>query len=346
MPVFDLLCLANSNKLRGSCIAGLRMDGGGWIRPVARTTHGELYPAHYCLQDGSCPRLFDVIRISFERARPAPHQPEIWLIADEPWQLLRRAGREEVASLLEANLATGPALLGDYSHKISFDRFASEPAAASLALIQPANLSWVISQTPENAHKPRAKFQLGGTSYLLPVTDPVWLDAFRALPLGKHPLEACGIDPAMKTLLTISLGEPFEDGWCYKLVTAIVPVEPGLAPEPEPPMDRAEAAWIIDALANGRDPYTGDPLPAEGPLSNPDTTKALRAASAALQRRLPRERVRELPEKAGEAWDPQEEEMLVREFDAGQSMKSIALTHGRTRGAIKARLIRLGRIQA
>jgi len=67
---FNILCLANSNKMRGTCIAGLRVDGGGWIRPVARTTHGELYPVHYILDHGSCPQLFDLLRIHLTDPSP------------------------------------------------------------------------------------------------------------------------------------------------------------------------------------------------------------------------------------------------------------------------------------
>ncbi len=93
------------------------------------------------------------------------------------------------------------------------------------------------------------------------------------------------------------MGEPFDDGYCYKLVCAIIPVAPGILAGPEVPMASEEAAWIIDALANGVDPYSGEPLPLDGPLSNPDTIKALRAASAAL--RVPRE----LPDNAGKSWD-------------------------------------------
>jgi hypothetical protein len=339
----DILCLANSYKHRGACVAGLRVDGGGWIRPVARTAHGELYPVHYILDDGSCPQLFDLIRISFDGPKPLPHQPENWLIADEPWQLASRGLRKEFAPLLEAQLHSRPTLLGDSSSRISFDRFAAEPAMSSLALIQPVKLSWVIDRTRENAHKARALFELGGTRYSLPVTDPVWIDTFRALPLGAHPVESCAADPASTILLTISLGEPWEDGYCYKLATAIVPVPQGLLTAPEEPMAPTEAAWIIGALANGIDPYTGEPVPGGGPLTNPDTIKALRAASAALEGPIEK-KPRDLPQHAGKAWDRDEEEQLAHRFEAGEPMAAIARAHGRTAGAIKSRLIRLGKI--
>lgn len=342
MPVFEILCLANSNKMRGSCIAGLRLDGGGWIRPVARTPHGELYPAHYILQDGSCPQLFDRIRISFLERSPSAHQPENWEIADQPWQLISRGLTAESAALLKSHLVNGPALFGDYSHKILSDRFETEPAEASLCLIRPGNLRWTIEHLPYNSHKASARFRLAGTSYRLSVTDPAWLDAFRALPPGDYPVTACGIAAELTVLLTVSLSEPWEDGYCYKLVAGILPLEPNPATEPlAQPMDPREAACVIQALLGGVDPYTGVPISADSPLANPDTVKALRVAVAALEGvKMPRE----LPSQAGKSWDAAEEEILVREFEAGETVAAIARSHGRTPGGIKARLILLGKI--
>jgi hypothetical protein len=34
MAQVDLICLANSRKLGGRCVAGLRLDGSGWVRRV------------------------------------------------------------------------------------------------------------------------------------------------------------------------------------------------------------------------------------------------------------------------------------------------------------------------
>jgi hypothetical protein len=214
-------------------------------------------------------------------------------------------------------------LLGDNSNKTEFVNFTERPAAASLALIQPSDLRWRIYRTPENSRKPRALFQLRGTSYSLPVTDPAYIDTFRSLSEGTHPVEALGIDPAMRILLTVSLSEPFE-GYCYKLVCAIVPVAPGLLAELETSMANEEAAWIIDALARGADPYSREPLPCYGPLANPDTIKALRAASAALRASIAHKIQPQVPDSDRRSWD---------------------FLHGRTIGAIKARLIRLGKIE-
>jgi hypothetical protein len=348
MPIFDILCLATSNKMRGSCIAGLRLDGGGWIRPVASTPHGELYPAHYLMQDGSVPQLFDSIRISFLELRASAHQPENWLIADQPWQLVSRGLSAESTALLESHVIEGPALFESFSHKISADRFETETAKSSLCLVRPQNLRWRIEQHPYNAHKALAQFSLAGTSYLLSVTDPSWLDAFRQMPPGEYPAAAYGVE---EVLLTVSLGDPWEDGCCYKLVAGILLLEPDPLREPperldppDQPMDSSEAARIIQALAGGTDPYTNEPLPCQSPLCNPDTVKALRVAVVALNSGPPRKRPRELPAQAGKAWDTAEEEILVCEFEGGETVAAIARAHGRTRGAITARLVRLGKI--
>ena len=286
MTCFDILCLANSNKMRGACFAGLRLDGGGWIRPVAATEFGELHREHITLDDGSSPRVLDIVRITFEGPAPEPHQPENWRLAAKPWRLVHRGLLPEATAVLQSFVWNGPALLGDRARRIPFERFTEMQARRSLALVSPSALHWSIERTEFNAHKPRAVLELSGARYNLPVTDPAWVDAFRALPNGMHPLTACGIEPTARVLLTVSMGEPFDDGYCYKLVSAIVPLAAEAVTDTEPPMPPSEAVWIIDALMRGVDPYSGDRLPPDGPLANPDTLKALRAASDSLRRRI------------------------------------------------------------
>jgi len=49
MPILRLVCLANSRKLGGRCVACLRLVGGGWVRPVSSFSDGTLCPAQYSL---------------------------------------------------------------------------------------------------------------------------------------------------------------------------------------------------------------------------------------------------------------------------------------------------------
>ncbi len=111
-------------------------------------------------------------------------------------------------------------------------------------------------------------------------------------------------------------------------------------------MSPLEAKKIIDALANGVDPETGEILPAQSTFNNPQVIRALFAALKALDSAAKRaERDRSLPSNAGRSWPETEDKELLAIFDAGTPVKEIAEKHGRTQGAIVSRLVRLGRIK-
>jgi hypothetical protein len=63
-----------------------------------------------------------------------------------------------------------------------------------------------------------------------------------------------------------------------------------------------------------------------------------------LQRAQEKERKRSLPPNAGKPWSKEEEQQLADEFDKGMPANKIAATHGRTRGSIAARLVRIGKV--
>ena len=220
----NLLCLANSYKYRGRCVAGIDLDTGDWIRPVADTAHGELRPEHYSLPGGQAPQMLDVIRIDLDRPQPLPEQPENWLISGTPWSR-RLMPPGDLGAVLSSHLDAGPNLFGDTAHRISRRNGKPGRLDASLALIEPEGLQWFMEHSPYNSKRPRAHFVLKDAFYDLPVTDPAWMPAFHKLDCGLHPASACGLWPDEKVLLTLSLAEEFEyDGYCYKLVAGIVAV--------------------------------------------------------------------------------------------------------------------------
>lgn len=111
-------------------------------------------------------------------------------------------------------------------------------------------------------------------------------------------------------------------------------------------MSPLEAKKVIDALANGIDPETGELLPAQSIFNSPQIIRALFVAVAALDKTAKRaERDSSLPSNAGRSWPESEDKELLASFDAGSPVKEIAAKHGRTQGAITARLVRLGRIK-
>jgi hypothetical protein len=108
-------------------------------------------------------------------------------------------------------------------------------------------------------------------------------------------------------------------------------------------MDHTEAHTIISALADGRDPTTGEKVE-NAVLQHGDVIRALHIAARALEKGKPR-RSAGMPAKHGQRWTEQEDDELLKKFDAGQSVKQLAEAHERRPAGIHARLVVHGRLQ-
>ena len=113
-------------------------------------------------------------------------------------------------------------------------------------------------------------------------------------------------------------------------------------------MEKQAALHIIQALAQGIDPHTGETFPADSPYQHPETVRALFQAAQALAEspvERPRRSSQGAPENAGKPWSDEEDQMLVAVFDTGKAISALAEQHRRSRVAIQARLVRLGKIE-
>jgi hypothetical protein len=114
-------------------------------------------------------------------------------------------------------------------------------------------------------------------------------------------------------------------------------------------MERDNAAKIIQILADGIDPATGEPFPASSPYQRADIVRALFVAVQALGNpaRGKTAAPQDKPgfENAGRPWSQEEDARLGRAFDAGKSIEILSEEHKRSRFAIEARLVKLGRIE-
>ena len=224
MPgMVEIICLANSRKMQGRCLAGLKTDGSGWIRLVGANGDGMLFPAEYRLQDGTEPKLLDILQIGCSGPKPELHQPENLRIDRMHWHLAARPAPEPVQSLLRSSLVKGPLLLGNFGSKRDYAGFGLTPAAASLVLIAPDDLLWHIKTGVRGNRQTKADFHLTHTPYSLSITDPVWTQRLAHLPLGIHPQDAAGVGPHEQVLFTVSLSEPLEwNNHCYKIVAGVI----------------------------------------------------------------------------------------------------------------------------
>ena len=112
-------------------------------------------------------------------------------------------------------------------------------------------------------------------------------------------------------------------------------------------MEGIEALRIVESLAHGVDPHTGEVFQTSSPYQNPQTIRALFLALSALEKQeAKRRRVRNLPVNAGKPWTDEEEKRLIRAYDAKKSLGNLAREHGRTEFAITSRLEKLGKIES
>jgi hypothetical protein len=112
-------------------------------------------------------------------------------------------------------------------------------------------------------------------------------------------------------------------------------------------MDAGQALSVVRSLANGIDPESGEVFPSESAYQRPQVVRALYEAATALERieRFER-RKSQLPQKTGEPWSEDEDRKLLAAFDAGRALQELAAAHERTMGAVRARLLKYGRINA
>jgi LmbE family N-acetylglucosaminyl deacetylase len=115
-------------------------------------------------------------------------------------------------------------------------------------------------------------------------------------------------------------------------------------------MEKQAALRIIQQLANGIDPHSGEVFRADSPYQHPDTVRALFIALRAVegdgqpaskQRAAGNENA---PQNAGKPWSGDEDKALASAFDAGKQIPELATQHQRSRFAIETRLAKLGKI--
>lgn len=336
MPEFEIICLANSRKRQGRCVAGIRMDGSGWIRPVAPSSEGTLFPMHYMLPDGSEAGLLDVVRVSCIKPRPQDHHPEDWLLAPNRWMLVARPAPSTAVALLQTQIVTGPAILGDTEERVPFNDFHLRPAENSLALVRPQSLCWIIKEKPGRVRQHRVAFSQNGCHYDMPLTDQNWEVRLKSLPPGTHHRKAVGMGQDEMALLTISLSEPFEKevgagSFCYKLVAAITIVPPDWREVLQSPHQKQSAYSQTRPM----------PIPLAASKQDGATKPSTEAAAAKPMPAYRVEEIRQEYERAYEPWSDREEQWLIQLFHAQRSEAQIATLLQRQVGAIRSRLSKL-----
>lgn len=210
-----LVCLANSQKFRGRCLAGviitmpttstyrIEQEGGipKWIRPVTNTESGEL-PEQLVKQI----RLLEIIEINVINYLPKGHQIENALFD------LESIKKVSTVNLTYQNLdqfinSQSESLFGNKTNLVSVADIIN--VSYSLLFIKVYDSNFYIN----NFEKIRVSFSYNGHHYDLPVTDK----AFN----GNFYVNNQFYKDKSHIYLTISLGVEFQASY-YKLVSGVI----------------------------------------------------------------------------------------------------------------------------
>ena len=222
LTVKRVVCLANSRKMAGRCVAGKEISerghAGSWIRPVSNRENESVSERERCYADGAEPELLDVIEVPLFNPKPKTYQQENWLLnPSRQWRKVGQAAWDDLAQLADpdARLWTN----GFNSRGGENDQVPEDIATAhntSLRLLRVADLTVTVSEPSRpSANYPilRGRFTHCDETYCFRVTDPVSESGSVDLRYGEYPVG--------ERYLTVSLGEPFE-GNAYKLIAAII----------------------------------------------------------------------------------------------------------------------------
>jgi hypothetical protein len=219
------VCLANSTKNSGRCIAGIEIvDGnlGGWIRPVSARPSREISEEDRRFENGQTCSVLDIVSVRFERHDPFLHQTENHLInAQYYWQKIGTFPTAQLAPAITNHVQP----IWPYCGSTNYGRHDRIPEArlpeiqSSLSLVQPGVVDVVVSTDPGYNGAPgtiavRANFTCGGEFNSLKISDPTAKARFMGQGIGTYRLN----DP----ILCVSLAEPWaEQPYAFKVVAAI-----------------------------------------------------------------------------------------------------------------------------
>ena len=224
------ICLANSYKYGGRCIAGIevvpqsdgslgivRHDDGRprWIRPVSMSANGEI-PNHLVESF----KIFSLVKLT--DVEPCPdnaHTEDVHCTRMEICPFELSPTKDFLNQLIDTQHQAVFYFRGKSIPTTIIDRL-----DYSLMLIHPDNACAYCDEGRENS-KYRMKFTYNGSNYDFPITDPVFLEQFKKSPDSYADLDG--------VYLVLSLGIAFE-GFHYKLVaTVLIPNDLDVTEKPQ-----------------------------------------------------------------------------------------------------------------
>jgi hypothetical protein len=208
------VCLANSYKEGGRCIAGIVLDRYSnpiienglpkWIRPVSDIGHGEI-PKEWV----SNINILDIVEIEPSAYVGEGYQSENATFLEDSILVTGIFDHTKLAGLWENR----PYLFGTPGKAINIKYI--NRLDHSLTLVRTVDFEVLENPSDDNPAKKkiRLSFTYNNNEYNLPVTDPVFLHSYQN--------STNFMDGIEELYLTLSVGVVFEE-WHHKLVAGII----------------------------------------------------------------------------------------------------------------------------
>jgi len=201
----QIVCLANSWKEGGRCVAGIDTAKGRWVRPVSKLEGGALSVLECSAYDGAVSRQvqpLDIVDIGTSTPSPEQGQPENHALGSTSWRV---TGQVTASSLLKFAVDKPQLLYGTTDRVADTD---VRHVQASLVLVHVKAPRFEVRSRINGSPQLRVHFNHHGVDYDLSVTDGQdWVRAARHSPDRYS---------QGNWLFTISLGVSFR-GYRYKL---------------------------------------------------------------------------------------------------------------------------------
>jgi hypothetical protein len=199
------VCLANSRKEQGRCLAGIDLDTKKWVRPVSKRYGGTL-----TVNEVTGIQILDIIEIPLSDGGPDEGcQPENRIITGR-WKKIDQMKPQELLDFCEDSQV----ILHDNEKSISIEYFTDLPREKwkSLQLVHQRNARFIYTDWPERRKYEAILRTSDNTSIYLSLTD---LSICQKLDDGEPVSKNC--------IITVSLATPWaKDNKCYKVVAGVI----------------------------------------------------------------------------------------------------------------------------
>lgn len=209
------VCLANSFKEGGRCIAGVELDNNNnpkienghpkWVRPICKTTHGEV-PTHLIAHLN----ILDIIEIDVTGyPEKSGYQSENVLFRENSIRLVGRFNSNN----LNQHCNTRNLIFGNRGKAVSEEAIGD--LTYSLMLINTNQFEAIEKIYDDNPNRPQVRlvFSYNRNQYDLPVTDPVFIHNYQSNPDI--------LESVTDVYLSLSLAI-VHNNWHSKLVAGII----------------------------------------------------------------------------------------------------------------------------